>query len=124
MKHNAPQTYPRLASPVAYVPKERVIDVCIAVIKLQRDHGDREDRQHARLKYLVEEKGPEWTRKTLEEYFGEPLEDLRPTVPFAVQDHLGWHEQGGGLWYLGLPVTSGRIETRMMKNSVQPYAKS
>ncbi|MCB1563774.1 MAG: NADPH-dependent assimilatory sulfite reductase hemoprotein subunit [Alphaproteobacteria bacterium] len=109
MKHNAPQTYPRLASPVAYVPKERVIDVCIAVIKLQRDHGDREDRQHARLKYLVEEKGAEWTRKTLEEYFGEPLEDLRPTVPFAVQDHLGWHEQGDGLWYLGLPVTSGRI---------------
>jgi sulfite reductase (ferredoxin) len=28
---------------------------------------------------------------------------------FAVPDHLGWHEQGDGRLYLGVPVTSGRI---------------
>src|SRR5260370_14483230 len=31
---------------------------------------------------------------------------------FAVVDHLGWHEQGDGLLYLGLPVASGRIADR------------
>ncbi len=28
---------------------------------------------------------------------------------FAVPDHLGWHEQGDGRLYLGVPVASGRI---------------
>src|SRR5436853_1488292 len=28
---------------------------------------------------------------------------------FAVPDHLGWHEQGDGKLYLGVPVASGRI---------------
>ncbi|TMJ55870.1 MAG: NADPH-dependent assimilatory sulfite reductase hemoprotein subunit, partial [Alphaproteobacteria bacterium] len=28
---------------------------------------------------------------------------------FAVPDHLGWHEQGDGRLYLGVPVSSGRI---------------
>ncbi len=110
MKHNKPETYPRLASPVAYIPKEDIIEACKAVIKLQRDHGDRADRQHARLKYLVEEKGPAWTKKTLDEYFGSELEPPRPIPALQVKDHLGWHKQGDGLWYLGLPVTSGRIK--------------
>src|SRR5689334_6707706 len=30
-------------------------------------------------------------------------------APFAVPDHLGWHEQGDGKLYLGIPVSSGRI---------------
>jgi sulfite reductase (ferredoxin) len=29
--------------------------------------------------------------------------------PFKVPDHLGWHEQGDGKLYLGIPVSSGRI---------------
>lgn len=127
MKHNNEKTYPRLASPVAYVPKGRVIEACIAVVKLQRDYGDREDRQHARLKYLVEEKGPKWTRTTLESYFGEKMEDIHPTPPFAVQDHLGWHEQGDGLWYLGLPVTSGRIrdaEEEKLRTAIREVVKT
>jgi sulfite reductase (ferredoxin) len=28
---------------------------------------------------------------------------------FQVPDHLGWHEQGDGKLYLGLPISSGRI---------------
>jgi len=28
---------------------------------------------------------------------------------FTVHDHLGWHEQGDGLLYIGIPVSSGRI---------------
>ncbi len=28
---------------------------------------------------------------------------------FEVPDHLGWHEQGDGKLYLGVPVASGRI---------------
>jgi len=110
MSHNRPATYPRLATPIAFVKPDELIQVVEAVIKLQRDHGDRTNRKHARLKYVVQEKGQEWTRKTLEEYFGNKMQDARAIESFKVVDHMGWHEQKDGKWYLGVPVDSGRIE--------------
>jgi len=38
-----------------------------------------------------------------------PLAPCRAMPEFAVPDHLGWHEQGDGKLYLGIPITSGRI---------------
>lgn len=112
MKHNAPKTYPRVATPIMYVPPELFIPATEAVIKLQRDHGDRADRQHARLKYLVQEKGIAWTRETLEGYLGRTMDDPRPMGKFVVEEHTGWHEQGDGKWFLGVPISSGRIVDR------------
>ena len=112
MKHNSPKTYPRIASPIMFVPADMLIPAVEAVIKLQRDHGDRVDRQHARLKYVVQEQGIEWTKKMLEEYLGQKMEDPHPQNPYAVEDHTGWHEQGDGKWFLGVPVSSGRITDR------------
>ncbi len=40
---------------------------------------------------------------------GKPLEPCRGIPGFAVPDHLGWHQQGDGKLYLGIPVPSGRI---------------
>jgi sulfite reductase (ferredoxin) len=37
------------------------------------------------------------------------LAPARPMARFQVPDHLGWHEQGDGKLYLGLPISSGRI---------------
>lgn len=112
MTHNKPATYPRLATPIAFVGKDNLLRGVEAVIKLTRDHADRSNRKHARLKYVVEENGVEWTRKTLEEYYGEKMEDARPMNEFEVPDLMGWHEQGDGKYYLGVPVSSGRIEDR------------
>ncbi|HEY1300934.1 MAG TPA: NADPH-dependent assimilatory sulfite reductase hemoprotein subunit, partial [Stellaceae bacterium] len=109
MTHNQPQTYPRLATPVAFVEPEDLLEAAAAVVKLHRDHGDRGDRRHARLKYVIEENGENWARERLSEYLGKPLEPCRPLPPFRVPDHLGWHEQGDGRLYLGVPVASGRV---------------
>jgi sulfite reductase (NADPH) hemoprotein beta-component len=46
---NAPETYPRLADVIGYVPKDKVIAVSEAVMSVQRDYGDRLDRAHARV---------------------------------------------------------------------------
>lgn len=112
MTHNKPETYARLATPIAFVKPDELIRVTEAVIKLQRDHGDRSDRKHSRLKYVVQENGIEWTRKTLEEYFGAKMEDARPMPAFQIPDNMGWREQGDGKWFLGIPVSSGRIKDR------------
>ncbi len=109
MTHNNPKTYPRLATPVAFIKPEDLLEAAAAVVRLHRDHGDRGNRRHARLKYVIAENGEDWARERLEERLGKELEPCREMPAFAVPDHLGWHEQGDGKLYLGVPVSSGRI---------------
>jgi sulfite reductase (ferredoxin) len=109
MTHNNPKTYPRLATPVAFVAPEDLLEAAAAVVRLYRDHGDRGNRRHARLKYVIAENGEAWARDRLSEYLGKALEPCRTMPAFQVPDHLGWHEQGDGKLYLGIPVPSGRI---------------
>src|SRR5215212_8054448 len=109
MTHNKPETYPRMATPVALIEPDDLLDAAAAVVRLHRDWGDRGNRRHARLKYVIAERGEEWAREHLSEDLGKPLEPCRPMPPFQVPDHLGWHEQGDGKLYLGLPIVSGRI---------------
>jgi len=99
MTHNNPKTYPRLATPVAFVEAEDLLDAAAAAVRLHRDHGDRGNRRHARLKYVIAENGEDWAREQLSQYLGKSLEPCREMPPFAVPDHLGWHEQGDGKLY-------------------------
>ncbi len=112
MTHNKPKTFPRLATSVAFVAPDDLLAAAAAVVRLHRDHGDRGNRKHARLKYLIAERGEEWAKAQLEAYLGKRLDYPRELPRFAIVDHLGWHEQGDGLFYLGLPVASGRIADR------------
>lgn len=109
MNHNNPKTYPYLAKPVAFIKPQQLINGVESIIKLQRDHGDRADRKHARLKYLVAEKGLGWCKETMESYFGSVFDAPLPVKKWAVEDHAGWHAQGDGKWFLGVPIPSGRI---------------
>src|SRR4051794_11029044 len=109
MTHNKPETYPRMAPPVAFVEPDDLLDATAAVVRLHRDWGDRGNRRHARLKYVIAERGEKWARERLSEDLGKPLEPCRSIPSFQVPDHLGWHEQGDGKLYLGLPIISGRV---------------
>ena len=109
MTHNNPKTYPRLATPVAFIEPEDLPEAAAAVVRLHRDHGDRGNRRHARLKYVIAENGEDWARERLSEYLGKDLKPCRAMPAFIVPDHLGWHQQGDGKLYLGIPVSSGRI---------------
>jgi sulfite reductase (ferredoxin) len=109
MTHNRADTYPRLASIVGSVGPDDLLAAAEAVIGLQRDHGDRTDRRRARLKYVVDAHGLDWVQATLRDRYGL---DLRPALdmpPLAVPELLGWHEQGDGKFWVGVPVPSGRI---------------
>lgn len=109
MTHNKPETYPRLATPAVFIKPESLLDGVDAVVKIQRDYGDRKDRKHSRLKYLVEEKGMYWFCDKFKEYFGENFEHPHPIGNFKIPDHMGWHTQGDGNLALGIVVNSGRI---------------
>ncbi|MGD9614616.1 MAG: NADPH-dependent assimilatory sulfite reductase hemoprotein subunit [Alphaproteobacteria bacterium] len=109
MTHNKPATYPRLATPVAFVEPDDLLVAAEAVVRLHRDWGDRGNRRHARLKYIIAERGEEFARARLSEDLGKTLAPCRAMPEFRVPDHLGWHAQGDGKLYLGVPVPSGRI---------------
>jgi sulfite reductase (ferredoxin) len=106
---SAAKTHPLLGKRMAFAKPDQVVDVCKAILMVQRDHGNREDRKVARMKYLVEKWGIEKFRKAVEEYFGGPLADCTPDDVHGFDDHIGWQEQGDGLWSYGLNIENGRL---------------
>src|SRR5213593_2691215 len=109
MTHGKKVTYPRLADPLGFAAPERVVEVAEAVITVQRDYGDRSDRRHARLKYLLDDRGLEWFRAQVEQRLGRPLAPPAAVRVSDVHDHLGWHDQGGGRSFYGLFIENGRL---------------
>src|SRR4051794_22935354 len=107
---SAQKTFPFLAVPLGYVDRADILKVGEAVIKVYRDFGNRSDRKRARLKYIIHDWGLPAFRAKVEEYLGHPLDDPRPVQVTEVDDHLGWHEQGDGKLFLGIPVENGRIK--------------
>jgi sulfite reductase (ferredoxin) len=108
--HNKEETFARLADEICYVAKDDVYDLVKAIVATQRDFGDRTDRRHARLKYLINDKGLQWFRAKVAEYFGKPLEAFKPLPDWKYLDFLGWHEQGDGKLFVGISVDNGRIK--------------
>lgn len=126
MTHNKPETYPRVATALCRVSPDDLLRVIEAVIKTQRDHGDRSNRKRARLKYVVDDRGLAWVKARVEEHFGGPLDEPPALPTLDVPDLLGWHEQGDGRWWLGLPVSSGRIvdtETSKLRTALRDVVR-
>jgi sulfite reductase (NADPH) hemoprotein beta-component len=110
MSHGNVQTYPRVADVIGFFPPARLVGVAKAVLTVHRDFGDRTNRKHARLKYVLEEKGVEWFRNEVEERAGFKLESTRPFEFTRQGDLFGWHQQFDGNQFLGLYVETGRIK--------------
>ena len=108
--HNVKDTYLRIATPLCYVKPEELLGVSKAIVMVQRDFGNRADRKRARMKYLIDSKGMDWFREEVEKHFGKKLEPHRPIHWQGIHNHLGWHEEGNGKWFLGLPVENGRVK--------------
>jgi sulfite reductase (ferredoxin) len=107
---SAQKTFPFLAQPLCYVDRADVLKIGEAVLKVYRDFGNRSDRKRARLKYIIHDWGMPAFRAKVEEYLGHPLADAKPLTVSEVDDHLGWHSQGNGKLFLGIPIENGRIK--------------
>lgn len=103
------KTFPALAHRMAFVTPDQAIAVAEAVVRVQRDFGNRTDRKTARLKYLIHDWGIDKFREKVAEYYGAPLTAPDETEVSDIHDHIGWEDQGDGRWYYGLNVENGRI---------------
>lgn len=126
MSHNNPATFPRVADVLGFIPQERLIETAKAVLAAYRDTGDRTNRKHARLKYVLADKGVDWFRKEVEQRAGF---SLAPAKPFRFErqgDRFGWHRQQDGRWFLGLYVETGRVRDtaqRKLKTALRLIAE-
>ena len=104
---------PRIARDLnVFVPQAEALPVAKAILDVWRtDLRYRLSRAKARLKFLVDDYGPEGVREAVEKQLGRKLEDLREVPkPTGSVDHLGPHPQKQpGLYYIGFPVFLGQV---------------
>ena len=107
--HGDAKTWPRLGSVIGFVTPDQVLDIAAAVLAVQRDHGDRVERKHARFKYTIEDLGLESVVAQIQQRAGFALEPARPFHFDHNGDRFGWVEGEDGRWHLTLRIQSGRI---------------
>ena len=114
MTHGEPETYPRTGDVIGFCTPREVIDVAEKVVTVQRDHGDRSNRKHARLKYTIDAMGLERFVALLNERLVVELEPARSYGFNSTGDRLGWAEEADGSAHFTLFVENGRIRDRML----------
>jgi sulfite reductase (ferredoxin) len=95
-----------------FVRPEQVEDVWAGVCGIFRDHGYRRSRNHARIKFLMADWGPEKFREVLEkDYLGSALPDgPQAASPVNVErDHVGVIPQRDGNFAVGFAPRAGRV---------------
>ena len=103
---------PRMASDIdVFVRSEEAVEVTRGIAQVFGELGDRENRWTCRMRYLVQELGPEGFREELEQRTSFELtpagEDL---TKHYRGDHVGVHPQKeDGHYYVGLNVPVGRM---------------
>ena len=104
-----------------YVRPEEATAVADAIIRVFIDHGDRSDRNRARLKYVLDAWGFEKFLLAVEERLGKPFakvpEDcVKPRPPIDRLAHIGVHRQSqDGLNWIGVVLPSGRMTAAQMR---------
>jgi len=124
--HNLDTTFARIADPIGFVDGKYILELVQSILALQRDYGDRKTRRHSRLKYVLHDMGVDWFKKQLTtKYFTKHIGNLRKEGDTILEDYLGWHKQSEKLWFVGLPLLSGRLTGQIKKelrNIVEKYA--
>jgi sulfite reductase (NADPH) hemoprotein beta-component len=110
--HGNEATFPRVADVIGFLPAGKAVEVAKAVLTIHRDFGDRGDRKHARLKYVLEDRGVKWFSEELERRVGFRLAAPMPFKFEKQGDAFGWNRQADGRLFLGLFVETGRIRDR------------
>jgi sulfite reductase (NADPH) hemoprotein beta-component len=108
--HGNEATYPRLADVIGFFSADKLVDLVKAVLTIHRDFGDRTDRKHARLKYVIAERGVDWARAEVERRANLTLAPNQPYQFTTTIDLLDWRKAVDGSWFLGLFVETGRVK--------------
>lgn len=124
--HNNKKTYPRTGSMLGFVPKDQIHIACEKVMLVQRDHGDRKNRKHARLKYTIDDMGLDVFKGKVEELWGQKFAPEKAFEFDSNIDTFGWQKDEFGLNHFTFFVENGRVEDTAdfpMKTGLREIAK-
>ncbi len=125
LTHNDPNTFPRLADELGWIPFNQLLPVAEAVVGTQRDFGNRGNRRRARLKYLIDARGIAWFKGEVERRWGGRFAP-RELPEWLTTSVLGWIERQDGSWALGFHTLSGRISDcpgRLLKTALRELVR-
>ncbi len=103
------------------VRPDEATKVADAVVRVFIDHGNRTDRNKARLKYVIDSLGLDKVMALAEEKLGRtlsrvPPEALAPRPAFDRMAHVGVHPQRqDGLHWIGVVLPVGRLTATQMR---------
>ncbi len=126
MTHGKGDTIARLADSVGVVETANAVESIAIIVGIFRDHGNRADRRHARIKYLIEEWGIEKFREEFRRRASFTVADAPEMAPIPFHDHLETVQQPDGRWTHGVFVLSGRVAdtpTLRSKAALQQIAR-
>jgi sulfite reductase beta subunit-like hemoprotein len=110
---------PRLSRHLGvFITREQVMPALRAIIDTWRLTTEyRISRVKARLKFMIDDYGPEEFRRMVEARLGYALEDLpEMPLPQSESDHMGIHaEKRPGHFYVGFPVYLGLMSGKQMR---------
>jgi ferredoxin-nitrite reductase len=108
---------PRIARDMGvFIPKENANEILGAITTVwSEDLKYRVSRVKARLKFMVDDIGPEGIRERVETKLGRKLEDYSlPAITVEPKNHMGITEQKDGRFMIGVPVHLGLISGDQM----------
>jgi sulfite reductase beta subunit-like hemoprotein len=122
MTANKADTIAAMGQLLGFVAVADGVEAVKTVAAIYRDHGNRADRRHARVKYLLAEWGIE---KFREEFRSRVSFEVAPPAAMPKpegHDHLGVNQADDGTLFYGLFVQSGRLadtETSKLRTAVR-----
>lgn len=125
--HSMKKTYPRLGTVIGFITPEQGCAVAEKIMLVQRDHGDRTNRKHARLKYTVDDMSVEGFKKAVEDRLGYKLAPERAYKFERNVDQFGWQTGWDGKKHFTCFIENGRVEdtpTKQFKTGLREVAKA
>jgi sulfite reductase beta subunit-like hemoprotein len=92
-----------------FVPEERLVNVCEAVLRVFNRHGNRNNKNKARLKFVLRERGFDWLKEAIEREYADILENGGIPMPDEIPEGFGGFESNDPVLGAGdlLPVVDG-----------------
>lgn len=109
MTHNKPETFPRAADLLGWISVDALLPVATAIVTAHRDFGDRTNRKHARLKYVLADRGVQWFRSEVESRSKIAFDTQRALPAWKVPEYHGFIRKPDGKYNFGLYIMNGRI---------------
>ncbi len=111
---------------LGFVKASEVHVACEKVMLVQRDHGDRKNRKHARLKYTIDDMGLD-VFGPRSKTSGAEFEKPRPFHFESNIDTFGWTRDETGMNHFTFFIENGRVEDTaafQMKTGLREVAKA